>query len=130
MEVKDAIADQIDMGAPPAPGTQRGFQEAVLAVATRAKAALPDATDRLDTAAALVLAGEVPLSVSVGRRITPPTADSDRSVPVSVHSAPQYPDACHADLAGDSPRAPAFSHHGSVHGALADLQSANHDGSH
>ena len=32
MEVKDAIADQIDMGAPPAPGTQRGFQEAVLGV--------------------------------------------------------------------------------------------------
>ena len=61
MEVKDAIADQIDTGAPPDPGAPRGFQEAVLAVAARAKAALPDAADRIDTAAALVLAGEVEL---------------------------------------------------------------------
>jgi hypothetical protein len=69
-------------------------------------------------------------AVTVGRRITPPTTASDRSMPVSVHSAPQYPDACHANLAGDSPLAPAFSHRGSVHGALAGLQSANPDGCH
>jgi hypothetical protein len=68
--------------------------------------------------------------VTVGRRITPPTADSDRSVPVSVHSAPQYLDAGHAYLSGDSPLAPAFSHRGSVHGALAGLQSANLGGCH
>src|SRR6188474_1933383 len=41
--------------------TQDGFTEAVLAVAARAKAALPEAASRIDTAAALVLAGEVEL---------------------------------------------------------------------
>jgi hypothetical protein len=48
---------------------------------------------------------------------------------VSVHSAPQYLDACHAYLAGDSLDAPAFSHYGSVHGALAGSHSANRDDS-
>ena len=38
---------------------------------------------------------------------------------LSPHAAPQYPDACHADLAGDSLLAPAFSHRGNVHAALA-----------
>jgi uncharacterized protein YuzE len=71
-----------------------------------------------------------PKSVTVDRRITPPTAVPERSVPVSVHSAPQCPDACHADRAGDSPDAPAFSHRGSVHEALADWQSAHRGGCH
>jgi hypothetical protein len=39
----------------------RGFRETVLAVAARAKAALPEAAERIDAAAALVLAGEVEL---------------------------------------------------------------------
>ena len=46
--------------------------------------------------------------VTVGRRITPPTAVPERSVPFRLHSAPQYPDACHAYLAGDSPLLPRF----------------------
>jgi transposase InsO family protein len=65
------------------------------------------------------------LMVTVERRITPPPAVSERRMPVSVHAAPQYSDACHAYLAGDSPLAPAFSHRGSVHEALADCCSAN-----
>jgi transposase InsO family protein/transposase len=65
------------------------------------------------------------LVVTVERRITPPPAVPERRMPVSVHTAPQYPDACHAYLAGDSPLAPAFSHRGSVHEALADCCSAN-----
>jgi hypothetical protein len=57
--------------------------------------------------------------VTVGRRIAPPTAAPERSVPVSGHSAPQCPDVCHAYPAGDSLHTPAFSHRGSVHEALA-----------
>ena len=68
--------------------------------------------------------------VTVGRRIAPPTAASERRVRLSPHAAPQYPDACHADLAGDSLLAPAFSHRGNVHAALAGSQSANHGGDH
>ena len=34
--------------------------------------------------------------VTVDRRITPPTAGPERSVQVSLHSAPQYSDAGHA----------------------------------
>src|SRR5262249_61625369 len=63
--------------------------------------------------------------VTVERRIAPPTAASERSMRLSPHAAPQYPDACHAHRAGDSPYASAFSHCGSVHAALADWQSAN-----
>jgi hypothetical protein len=61
MGVKDAIVAQIDTDASPDLGAQHSFQEAVLTVAARAKAALPDAADRIDTAAALVLAGAVEL---------------------------------------------------------------------
>ena len=68
--------------------------------------------------------------VAVGGRITPPTAVPKRSVPVSVHSAPQSLDACHAYPAGDSLGVPAFSPGGSAHGALAGSQSANHGGYH
>ncbi len=65
------------------------------------------------------------LMVTVERRIAPPPAVPERGVIVSSHTAPQYPGACHAYRAGDSPRAPVFSHHGSVHGALANWCSAN-----
>ena len=68
------------------------------------------------------------LMVTVERRIAPPPAAPDRRMMVSSHAAPQYPDACHAHLAGDNRHAPAFSHHGSVHGALADSRSANRGG--
>ena len=63
--------------------------------------------------------------VTVDRRIAPPTAAPERSVPVSGHSAPQCPDVCHAYLAGDSLHTPAFSHRGSVHEALANCCSAH-----
>ena len=63
--------------------------------------------------------------VTVGRRIAPPTAAPERSVPVSGHSAPQCPDVCHAYPAGDSLHTPAFSHRGSVHEALASCYSAH-----
>jgi len=58
------------------------------------------------------------LMVTVERRIAPPPAVPERSVPVSEHSAPQCPDAGHAYRAGESPHAPASSHRGSVHAAL------------
>ena len=61
MGVTDAIADPITTGAFPEPLVQPGFREAILTVAARAKAALPEAADRIDTAAALVLAGAVEL---------------------------------------------------------------------
>jgi hypothetical protein len=61
MGVKEAIADRMDGSAPPELCAQRSFRETVLAVAARAKAALPDAAGRIDIAAALVLAGEVTL---------------------------------------------------------------------
>jgi hypothetical protein len=61
MGVMDTIADQIDPGPPLESGSRSSFREAVLAVAARAKAALPEVVDRIDTAAALVLAGAVEL---------------------------------------------------------------------
>src|SRR5919202_1963551 len=54
-------------------------------------------------------------SVTVDRRITPPTAASERSMIVSCHAAPQCADACHAYRPGDTLRVPGSSHHGSVH---------------
>jgi len=69
-------------------------------------------------------------SVTVDRRIAPPTAAPERSMRLSPHAAPQYPDACHAHRAGDNPYTPAFSHRGNVHAALADWQSANRGGYH
>src|SRR4029450_12830802 len=64
--------------------------------------------------------GELRHNVTVDRRIAPPTAAPERRVILSHHAAPQCPEACHAYLAGDIRDAPAFSHHGSVHGALVD----------
>jgi hypothetical protein len=90
MEVKDTIAEQIDMGAPPDSGAQRGFQEAVLAVATRAKAALPDAADRIDTAAAMVLAGEVELLE--GGRTARVVSRTDGGTAYQVNGQCQCPD--------------------------------------
>jgi len=63
--------------------------------------------------------------VTVGRRSDPSTADPERGMILSHHTAPQYPDACHAYPAGDSLDAPVFSHDGNVHEALVDCHSAN-----
>src|SRR6266566_9785774 len=87
----------------------------VFALAERADPA-PDRGDMLTD-------GEVD-PVTVGRRVTPPTTAPKRRMKLSPHAAPQYLDACHADLAGGSLGAPAFSHYGSVHEALADSHSA------
>jgi Integrase core domain len=62
--------------------------------------------------------------VTVERRIAPPPAVPERGVMVSSHPAPQCRDAWHAYGAGGSRHAPAFSHRGSVHGALAGWPSA------
>jgi transposase len=64
------------------------------------------------------------LMVTVERRIAPPPAVPERGVMVSSHPAPQCRDAWHAYGAGGSRHAPAFSHRGSVHGALAGWPSA------
>src|SRR5262245_28247103 len=64
------------------------------------------------------------LMVTVERRIAPPPAVPERGVIVSSHPAPQCRDAWHAYGAGGSRHAPAFSHRGSVHGALAGWLSA------
>jgi hypothetical protein len=56
-----------------------------------------------------------PQQVAVDRWIAPPTTTSERSVPDSVHSAPQYSNACHAYQPGGTPLAPGFSHHGNIY---------------
>ena len=60
------------------------------------------------------------IPVTVDRRITPPTAASERSMIVSCHAAPQYSDADHAHLPGDTHLVPGFSRRGNVHVRLAD----------
>ena len=64
-------------------------------------------------------------TVTVDRRIAPPTAASERSMIVSCHAAPQCSDTCHAYLPGGVRLGPGFSRHGSVHGRLGDWQSGN-----
>jgi hypothetical protein len=73
---------------------QHSFREAVLAVAARAKAALPDAADRIDTAAALVLAGAVEL-LDDGRmaRVGRPTDGSSTYVVNGQCQCPEGPTA-------------------------------------
>jgi hypothetical protein len=63
--------------------------------------------------------------VAVDRRIAPPTAAPERSVPVSVHSAPQCPGACHAYRPRGTHHVPEFSHHGRVPVRLGDCYSGN-----
>jgi hypothetical protein len=94
MGVTDALADQRSRGAPLEPVPQHSFREAVLAVAARAKAALPDAADRIDSAAALVLAGAVELlddgrTAQVGR----PTDGSPTYVVNGQCQCPEVPTA-------------------------------------
>jgi hypothetical protein len=61
MITTDTLIDTMAGAAPPAYCTPESFQEAVLAAVARAKAAVPAAERRIDTAAALVLAGAVEL---------------------------------------------------------------------
>src|SRR5206468_7614636 len=61
MVSKDTLTDTMTGAAPPASCPPESFQEAVLAAVARAKAALPAAESRIDTAAALVLTGAVEL---------------------------------------------------------------------
>jgi hypothetical protein len=61
MITRDTIADTHVWGSSSEAVTPDGFAAAVLAVTARAKAALPEAAGRIDTAAALVLAGQVEL---------------------------------------------------------------------
>src|SRR5215216_206831 len=63
--------------------------------------------------------------VTVDRRITPPTAASERSMIVSCHAAPQCADACHAYQPGDTLRVPGSSHHGNVHVRLGGWYNAS-----
>jgi hypothetical protein len=90
MEVTDAIVTQIDTDASPDLGAHHGFQEAVLTVAARAKAALPDAADRIDTAAALVLAGAVELRE--GGRTARVVSQTDGTTAYHVNGQCQCPD--------------------------------------
>src|SRR5215470_17800206 len=64
-------------------------------------------------------------SVTVDRRITPPTAASERSMIVSCHAAPQCAEACHAYQPGDTPCVPGSSHHGNVHVWLGGCYNAS-----
>src|ERR687888_1017588 len=61
MIATDTLIDTMAGAAPPASCTPESFQDAVLAAVARAKAAVPAAESRIDTAAALVLAGAVEL---------------------------------------------------------------------
>ena len=61
MITTDTMADTQGWGTCSEAVMPDGFAAAVLAVTARAKAALPEAASRIDTAAALVLAGEVAL---------------------------------------------------------------------
>ena len=64
-------------------------------------------------------------TVTVDRRIAPPTAASERSMIVSCHAAPQCSDTCHAYLPGGVQLGPGFSRRGSVHVRLGDWHSGN-----
>ena len=61
MITKDTMADTRAWGSSSEAVTQDGFEEAVLAVTARAKPPCPKRRVGIDTAAALVLAGEVEL---------------------------------------------------------------------
>src|SRR6266536_531527 len=68
--------------------------------------------------------------VTVDRRITPPTAASERSMIVSCHAAPQCADAGHAYQPGDTPRVPGSSRHGNVHVRLGGWYNVSSVGLH
>jgi hypothetical protein len=94
MVAKDTLTDTMTGAAPPASCAYGSFQEAVLAAAARAKVALPAAESRIDTAAALVLAGEVEL-LEEGRtaRVGSPTDGGPAYVANGQCSCPDFPTA-------------------------------------
>jgi hypothetical protein len=91
MVAQDALADTMTDGTPPASRTQGSFQDAVLKAVARAKAALPAAESRIDTAAALVLAGAVEL-LEEGRtaRVGSPTDGGPAYVVNGQCSCPDF----------------------------------------
>ena len=91
MIATDTLIDTMAGAAPPASCIPESFQEAVLAAVARAKAALPAAESRIDTAAALVLAGAVEL-LEEGRtaRVGNPTDDSPTYVVNGQCSCPDF----------------------------------------
>jgi len=94
MVAKDALTDTMTGGTPPASCTPGSFQEAVRAATARAKAALPAAESRIDSAAALVLAGAVEL-LEEGRtaRVGSHTDDGPTYVVNGRCSCPEFPTA-------------------------------------
>ncbi len=79
----------------------------------------------LMAAGPVVVGCERPRTVTVDRRIAPPTAASERSMIVSCHAAPQCSDTCHAYLPGGVQLGPGFSRRGSAHVRLGDWHSGN-----
>ena len=94
MGATDTLTETMTGAAPPAACPQGRFQEAVLAATARAKAAVPAAEPRIDTAAAMVLAGEVEL-LEEGRtaRVGSPTDGGPAYVVNGQCSCPEFPTA-------------------------------------
>ena len=94
MIATDTLIDTMAGAAPSASCTPESFQAAVLAAVARAKAAVPAAERRIDTAAALVLAGAVEL-LEEGRtaRVGSPTDGGPVYVVNGQCSCPEFPTA-------------------------------------
>jgi hypothetical protein len=94
MGVTDTLIDTMTGAAPPASYPPGSFQDAVQAAVARAKAAVPAAEYRIDTAAALVLAGAVEL-LEEGRtaRVGSPTDGGPVYVVNGQCSCPEFPTA-------------------------------------
>src|SRR5215216_4396761 len=94
MVAQDALADTMTGASPPASCPPGSFQGAVLEAVARAKAAVPAAESRIDTAAALVLAGAVEL-LEEGRtaRVVSPTDNNPTYVVNGQCSCPDFPTA-------------------------------------
>ena len=94
MGATDTLIDTMTGAAPPASCPPGNFQAAVQAAVARAKAALPAAEYRIDTAAALVLAGAVEL-LEEGRtaRVGSPTDGGPAYVVNGQCSCPEFPTA-------------------------------------
>src|ERR671923_2077827 len=94
MRATDTLIDTMAGAAPPASCPPESFQAAVLAAVARAKVAVPAAESRIDTAAALVLAGAVAL-LEEGRtaRVGSPTDGGPTYVVNGQCSCPDFPTA-------------------------------------
>ena len=94
MGATDTLIDTMTGAAPPASYPPGSFQDAVQTAVARAKAAVPAAERRIDTAAALVLAGAVEL-LEEGRtaRVGSPTDGGPVYVVNGQCSCPEFPTA-------------------------------------